>query len=161
MKEIAGFYNEKVLRNVSVRQIVNNAKLLRDNYGDRAVLRALHMLNENERVKKQLDNLRNKDVKGFINIIKESGNSSFKFLQNVYTASDPSYQPISLALMLTESFIDEDEACRVHGGGFAGTIQCFIKNEHVNDYKTYIEKVFGKDSCIVMQVNNHGSDRVI
>ena len=161
MKQIANFFNEDVLRDVTARQIVNNMKLLRDNYGDRAIMRSLHMINENERVEKQLVNTREGNIRGFLDIIKESGNSSFKYLQNVYTSADLSYQPLSLGLMLSENYLDDEEACRVHGGGFAGTIQAFVKNEHVRGYKEYMDKVFGKDSCIVLQVNSHGSDRVL
>ena len=161
MRQIANFFNEDFLRNVTPSQIINNAKLLRDNYGDRAVMRSLHMIYENERVNKQLDNLHNSNVNAFIKTIKESGNSSYKYLQNVYSSADPVHQPIALALMLSEQFLDDEEACRVHGGGFAGTIQAFVKNDHVAAYKKYIEKVFGENSCIVMQINNHGSDRVI
>ncbi|MBQ1341391.1 MAG: galactokinase, partial [Erysipelotrichaceae bacterium] len=161
MRQIANFFNEDFLRYVTPSQIINNAKLLRDNYGDRAVMRSLHMIYENERVNRQLDNLHNDDIAGFISTIKESGNSSYKYLQNVYSSADPVHQPIALALQLSEQFLDEEEACRVHGGGFAGTIQAFVKNDHVAAYKKYIEKVFGEGSCIVMQINNHGSDRVI
>ncbi|MBQ3376312.1 MAG: galactokinase [Erysipelotrichaceae bacterium] len=161
MGQIAAFFNEKVLRNVSERQILNNLKLLRDNYGDRAVMRSLHMIRENERVMRQRDNLKEGNIEGFIKTIKESGNSSFKYLQNVYTNIDVAYQPLSLALMISEGFLGEDEACRVHGGGFAGTIQAFVKNENVSEYKKLMDKVFGKDACIVLQVNNHGSDRVL
>ena len=80
MKLIANFFNEDFLRYVTPSQIINNAKLLRDNYGDRAVMRALHMLYENERVNKQLENLHNDDILGFIRTINESGNSSYKYL---------------------------------------------------------------------------------
>lgn len=161
MGEIAHFFNEDVLRDVTVRQIINNMKLLRDNYGDRAILRSLHMINENDRVEKQLINTREGNIKGFLDVIKASGNSSFKYLQNVYTNADLAYQPLSLALLLSDNYLDEDEASRVHGGGFAGTIQAFVKNEHVKGYKELMDKVFDKDSCIVLQVNSHGSDRVI
>ena len=147
MGNIAHFFNEDVLRDVTVRQILNNMKLLRDNYGDRAILRAIHMINENDRVEKQLVNTREGNIKGFLDVIKASGNSSFKYLQNVYTNADLAYQPLSLALLLSENCLGEDEACRVHGGGFAGTIQAFVPLTRVDAFCAEMDRLLGAKSC--------------
>lgn len=161
MKQIARYFHKRVLRHVSKEDIIAHAATLRERYGDRSVLRALHMLNEQERVIRQLKNLERDDFEAFLKTIKESGDSSYKYLQNVFTTKTPKYQPISLGILLSEEILGDNGVVRVHGGGFAGTIQVFVKNDFVTLYKTEIEKVFGKDSCMVLQVNNEGATRVI
>ena len=83
------------------------------------------------------------DFDTFLELVNESGNSSYKYLQNVYTSKDVKEQKLSLALVLSEMFLGKDGACRVHGGGFDGTIQAYVKNEKVEEYKAYMDKVFG------------------
>ena len=90
-----------------------------------------------------------------------SGNSSYKFLQNVYASSDPHNQAVSVALAMSELILGDNGVCRVHGGGFAGTIQAFVKDEYVETYKEEIEKVFGKDSCHVLKIRNYGGKKVL
>ena len=161
MKKVAEFFGKSVLREVDERDIIDNVPALREKLGDRCVLRALHMLEEQKRVLKQLENFEHNDFKGFLNTIQESGNSSFRFLQNVYPSSNPSDQPISTGIMLSEIILGDNGVVRVHGGGFAGTIQAFVKNDFVQTYQQEIEKVFGRGSCMVLQVNNLGACKVI
>ena len=92
--------------------------------------------------------------------VKESGDSSYKLLQNIYSPKDATNQPISLALTLTENFLGDDGVCRVHGGGFAGTIQAFVKNEAVPEYKKFIESIFGTDSCHILKIRKYGGMKV-
>lgn len=164
MKAVAAHFNKEVLRTVSLENIIDNAKELRSVTGDRAILRALHYKCENERVDKIVSAVKNNDISAFLCEINRSGNSSFKYLQNVYTTQDPSEQGISLALALSEVFAESfDSACvsRVHGGGFAGTIQAFVKATFVKEYKAFIEKVFGEGSCMIMSVRPVGAVKVI
>ena len=89
-------------------------------------------------------------------MISKSGNSSFKYLQNVYSSKSPYEQGISLALAVTERFLNSKGAHRVHGGGFAGTIQAFVPNELLEDYKNTIESVFGEGNCYVLNIRPVG-----
>ena len=93
-------------------------------------------------------------------MIKASGDSSFKYLQNVYTNRDVQNQAVSIALAVSENVLGNHGVCRVHGGGFAGTIQVFVKNSIVDEYKKYIEKVFGTDSCHILSIRNVGGTKV-
>ena len=96
------------------------------------------------------------DFKEFLRLINESGNSSFKYLQNVFSSRFPNSQGLSVALALTEKYIGNRGACRVHGGGFAGTIQAFIPNDMLDGYKEMIENVFGKGSCYILNIRPVG-----
>ena len=123
-----------------------------------AVLRAIHFFNEDMRAEAEKNALINNEFELFLRLITESGNSSFKFLQNVYSTSSVHEQGISLGLALTEQFISKTGkgACRVHGGGFAGTIQCFLPLDSVDDYKIFIEKTFGEGSCFLLKIRPVG-----
>ena len=112
----------------------------------RAILRAYHFFKENERVKQQVEALKSNDLKKFLSLVNESGNSAFKYLQNIYSTKDPGYQPLSLALAFTEEFINQkgQGACRVHGGGFEGTIQVYLNNNLVDEFTNYIAGISDK-----------------
>ena len=97
----------------------------------------------------------------FLDAIKKSGNSSFKYLQNVYTNRDVQHQNMSIALALSESLLRTYGVCRVHGGGFAGTIQAFVHNDFVDSYKSFIDNVFGENSCHILKIRKYGGIRVI
>ena len=128
---------------------------------DRAILRAIHFFNENRRVNTIVERLNNDDFEGFKTLIQESGNSSYKFLQNVYADFDYKNQAVSLGLAMSEMILKDHGVCRVHGGGFAGTIQAFVENSYVETYKEEIEKVFGKGSCHILKVRKLGGCKVI
>ena len=141
--------------------VIDNIGMLREKAGDRAVLRAIHFVNETNRAHAEADALRNDNLEGFLKLVKESGDSSFKYLQNVYTNKDVSVQNVSLALAVSDSVLNEDEVSRVHGGGFAGTIQAFVKKENASKYRTYMNKVFGEGSCEILAIRKYGGIRVI
>ncbi len=159
MKSVAKIFGKDVLRKLDLESLNNNIKELREKVGDRSVLRALHFFKENERVEKQYNALKTKNIDEFLNLANESGNSSLKYLQNIFPTSNPGNQPISLAISITEDIIHNIGfgACRVHGGGFAGTIQVFIPNNSVSDYTKIVEAVFGKNSVKPLEIREFGS----
>jgi galactokinase len=158
MKAVAGALGRDVLRGLSRDDIVKILPALRRSVGDRAIMRAMHFLGENERVEAAKAALTSGDIDGFLHNIIASGNSSFKFLQNVYTTQNVREQGLSLALCLTEEFLRErDGACRVHGGGFAGTIQGFIKNEDVPAYVELMDGALGEGSVMPLFVRPLGA----
>ena len=161
MKEIASFFNKGVLLGVTMDDILNNAAELRQKFSDRAVLRAIHFIKENERVRKGVKALKENDTPAFMKLVRESGRSSFEYLQNVYSVKDVLTQNISLALAISDVILNEDESFRVHGGGFAGTIQAFVKNENVENYKNRMESVFGRDSCHILKIRKYGGIKVL
>lgn len=162
MKELAHYFGKEVLREVDENEFYENIAKLREGLGnDRAILRAIHFFNENKRVQEIVDYLNQGDFNGFKSLIQASGNSSYKYLQNVYADFDYKNQAISLGLAMSEMILKDHGVCRVHGGGFAGTIQAFVENGYVNTYKEKIEEVFGKDSCHVLKVRNLGGCKVI
>ncbi len=160
MKSVAEFLGKEVLRQTSFEEILRNIYAIREKCGDRAVLRAIHFFEENERVDRIVSACREGDIDSFLENITDSGNSSFKYLQNLYPPKAPSEQGLSLALALTERFISENSnkgACRVHGGGFAGTVQAFIPTEFTEIYKEYMEKIFGIGTCYVLNIRQDGA----
>lgn len=160
-KKIAEYFKKEVLREVDDAEFWANIPALRASLGDRAVLRAIHFFKENARVAKQVAALEKGDFDKFLEMIKGSGDSSFKYLQNIYTSKDIQTQNISVALAITENILGSNGVCRVHGGGFAGTIQAFVKNDFVLIYKEAIENVFGKDSCHILKVRKYGGIKVL
>ncbi len=161
MKEVAAYFDCDVLRDVQEDDFYHQIDSIRTKTSDRAVLRAIHLFNENKRVKKAVECLNNHDFNAFKEVIKASGESSFKYLQNIYSNEHVDNQAVSLALALSEALLQDYGVCRVHGGGFAGTIQAFVKDEYVQCYKEEIEKTFGKGSCHVLKVRKDGGVKVI
>ena len=161
MRKIASLLGFDVLRPVTLDILMDNISMLREQAGDRAVLRAIHFINETERAFKEAAALKNNDLSGFLKLVKESGASSFKYLQNVYTNKDVTVQNVSLALAVSDTVLGPDEASRVHGGGFAGTIQAFVKKENAPRYQEYMDKVFGTGSCEILAIRKYGGIRVI
>lgn len=162
MKEVAHYFGKEVLREVDENEFYANIANLRTALNnDRAILRAIHFFNENRRVNTIVERLNKDDFEGFKTLIQESGNSSYKFLQNVYADFDYKNQAVSLGLAMSEMILKDHGVCRVHGGGFAGTIQAFVENSYVETYKEEIEKVFGKGSCHILKVRKLGGCKVI
>lgn len=162
MKEVAHYFGKEVLREVDEDEFYANIANLRTALNnDRAILRAIHFFNENRRVNTCVERLNKDDFEGFKTLIQESGNSSYKFLQNVYADFDYKNQAVSLGLAMSEMILKDHGVCRVHGGGFAGTIQAFVENSYVETYKEEIEKVFGKGSCHILKVRKLGGCKVI
>lgn len=161
MEGVASFFGKKVLREVKKEDIIAKVAELRVKFGDRAILRAMHFYGENERVEKAAKALKDNDFQSFLDCINASGNSSYKYNQNVYSPKNFAEQGISLALNISESILDGKGAHRVHGGGFAGTVQAFVPVDMVDTYKEEIEKVFGKGSCSILTIRPCGPVKVI
>ena len=161
LKKISQYFEKEVLREVPEDDFIREIKMLREKAGDRAVLRAFHVYEENKRVETAKNCLKEKDFNGFLQILKVSGNSSFKYLQNVYSPSDTKQQGLALALLLAEKILKDKGAFRVHGGGFAGTIQAFVPNELVDEYVSEMESVFGKGKCHKLFVRPLGATKIL
>ncbi len=156
-RAVSEFFGEKFLRDVKPSDFFDKISQIKEKCGDRAVLRALHFFNEDERAALEKQALQNNEFDKFLDLITASGNSSFKFLQNVYSNSNVSEQGISLGIALTEQYLmGKKGACRVHGGGFAGTVQCFLPINEIEGYKAFIEKAFGEGNCYVLKIRPVG-----
>ena len=155
-KAVSNALGVEFLRDASEDEFYKNYADIRQKCGDRAMLRAMHFFAENKRVLSQKSALKRGDFNTFFVAVKRSGESSYDLLQNVYSPSNPKEQAISLALALTKQFLNGRGAYRVHGGGFAGTIQCYIPNCMYSDYKVMIESVFGEGSCVKLFVRAVG-----
>ena len=124
------------------------------------MLRAIHFYNDNDRVVKEVAALKARDFEAFKSLILESGASSYMYNQNVFATKQPDIQPVSLALSISESVLKGKGAWRVHGGGFAGTIQAFVPNDLLEKYKAEIERIFGEGSCYVLSVRPVGGAEI-
>lgn len=161
MESVAQALGKNVLREVSYEEFFAALPELTGRVNDRAILRAIHFFNENKRVEKAVECLENNDFEGFKQVIIDSGRSSFMLNQNVYTPKNPTEQKLSLALAISKELLDGKGAWRVHGGGFAGTIQAFVPNDMLDTYKKTIEGVFGEGSCHVLIIRPVGGTQVI
>ncbi len=156
MKKISEELGVSFLRKTSYEELLPKVPSLRAKHGDRAVLRALHFLGDNERVGKEVVALEKGDFETFKQLIVESGHSSFEYLQNIYTNSAVQHQEISLALALAQHILNGKGAWRVHGGGFGGTTQNFVPEELVGKFTETMEAVFGKGSCHILFIRPLG-----
>ena len=156
MGEIAAAFGKTVLREVDEAEFLKAIPSLRRQCGDRAVLRAMHFFAENRRAVAEKEALEKGNFEKFRQLVMESGKSSAMYLQNVYTGVNPEKQEMSVALALAESILDGRGAARVHGGGFAGTIQAFVPNDMLTYFKTTMESVLGKDTCHVLTIRPAG-----
>lgn len=161
MKAVAAELGKEVLRDITLEDIFKHIHSLRSHHGDRAVLRAIHFIEENKRAIKEADALRSGDIKAFFATVRDSGNSSFQYLQNVYTSQDTCHQNVSIALCASDAVLKGNGVSRVHGGGFAGTIQAFVKNEAVFEYKNTMDTIFGKGACSVLKIRKYGGMKVL
>ncbi len=161
MRQVAALFGKEILYGITLEDLIEKSAEIREKLGDRPLLRAIHFVNENKRVRRSAEALKTKDFGVFLQGVKESGDSSFKFVQNVYTNRNVQEQNMSVALAFSESILGNNGVCRVHGGGFAGTIQAFVKNEAVADYKDVMDQVFGKDACTVLKIRKYGGMKVL
>lgn len=159
MKMVAQTLGVKVLRETSRDKILQNMSTLRKKAGDRPILRALHFFEDSKRVDEQVMALRENRFDLFLKLINDSGNSSWKWLQNCYSTRTEGEQGVALALALTEMFITETGkgACRVHGGGFAGVIVAYLPEDLADEYSEYMEATFGKQCVFTMNIRSVGS----
>ncbi len=162
MKSVAAYFGKEVLREVDEAEVIANVADLREKLGDRAIMRALHFFEENKRVGMQKAALESGNLDAFFENVKASGRSSFCYLQNVYTNKNVSEQGLSLALCLAERILkDKKAAWRVHGGGFAGTIQAFVPSDTVAEFKNTMDSCFGEGACIVLNVRPVGATKIL
>ncbi len=161
MKAVAKALGQDVLRGIDEADIIKAAPSLREAGNDRAILRALHFVRENKRVAAARDALKTSNVESFFENVLSSGKSSFEYLQNVYTTINPKEQGLSLALAITDGFLaGKNCAFRVHGGGFAGTIQAFVKNEYVDEYCALMDSVFGTGAAMRLNIRPVGATKL-
>ena len=161
MKSVAAYFGKEVLRDTDENAVLAAIPALREKVGDRAILRALHFFAENRRVAAQKAALKAGDLDTFLANVIASGRSSFCYLQNVYTTKNVSEQGLSLALCLAERVLSGKRAAwRVHGGGFAGTIQAFVPTEDVAEFRAVMDAAFGEGRCMVLRVRSEGALRV-
>lgn len=161
MKSVAAYFGKEVLRDTDENAVLAAIPALREKVGDRAILRALHFFAENRRVAAQKAALKAGDLDTFLANVIASGRSSFCYLQNVYTTKNVSEQGLSLALCLAERVLSGKRAAwRVHGGGFAGTIQAFVPTEDVAEFRAVMDAAFGEGRCMVLRVRPEGALRV-
>lgn len=161
MGAVAKAMGKTVLREISYEDFLKALPDLKDKVSDRALLRAIHFYNENIRVEKAVAALENNDFDTFKEVVIESGRSSFMLNQNVYTPKNPTEQKLSLALAVSEDILKGKGAWRVHGGGFAGTIQAFVPDSLLEKYKNAMESIFGQGSCYVLIIRPVGGTKVI
>ena len=161
MKSVAAFFGKEVLREVEEEDVLKALPAIREKCGDRAALRAIHFYEDHKRVGRQVEALESGDFEGFKALIKESGDSSYKYLQNVFSVKDVNSQGLGVALALSDLVLKEKGVSRVHGGGFAGTIQAFVPDDLVPEYRNVIDSCFGDGSCHVLKVRKYGGIRVV
>ena len=173
MKKVAAFFGKDVLREADEKIFFSHISDLRKAAGDRAVLRAMHFFNENQRVNAAQEALEALNANPanhlamsvFLDQVNQSGNSSWQLLQNIYSVKNINAQDISIALAITKNFLSAGPArkdrhtgaCRVHGGGFAGTIQVYLPLERLEEYRTLMEGIFGEGALTVLKVRQAGA----
>ena len=156
LKNICSFFGKDVLTQIPEADFVAAIAALREKFGDRAVLRAYHFYKENARVPKQVEALKKGDFDTFLGLVKESGYSSYMYLQNVIPAGYREHQDVALALSLCEMYLNGRGAYRVHGGGFAGTVQAFVPMDILETFRKGIDAVLGDGACHVLSIRPHG-----
>lgn len=161
MKEVAKVLGKEVLSQVTKQDILDNIALIREKTDDRCLLRALHFVDETDRVLDEVAALRNNDMETFKKLVIESGYSSYMYLQNVYSPKNFKHQELSVALCVSESLLKGKGAYRVHGGGLAGTIQAFVPKDMVDEYAKQMEAIFGPGSCFKFSIRPVGGYKII
>ena len=155
MEHIASYFGKKVLRELSYESFLNEIHKLKEKFSSRAILRALHYFQENQRVLKAEACLKENDVKGFLKQVNDSGLSSIGLLQNCYVPGSE-HQPVLLGIELSRAII-KDGACRIHGGGFAGSIIAFVHTSEVDGYIEKMQEAFGKENVYKANIRSVGT----
>lgn len=161
MEQAAEVFGKNVLRDVDETEFMRNISLVREKVNDRAVLRAMHFYAENKRAEAEVKALESDDFDAFKELVTESGRSSYMYNQNVFTTKDVAHQGVSLALAMCEYLLKGKGAWRVHGGGFAGTVQAFVPVDMLDDFCEKIEAVFSKGSCHVLSIRPFGGIKLL
>ena len=156
MGEVAAFFGKQVLREVDEDELTRAIPQLRKAVGDRAVLRALHFFADDRRVAEETDALGRGDMDAFLRLVNQSGQSSWELLQNITPAGAVKEQAMAMALTVAERALGGRGACRVHGGGFAGTIQAFVPLDALEGFRTQVEAILGEGCCHVLSIRPVG-----
>ena len=155
-QKVAGFFGKKVLREVPVEKFMEAIPQLRKEFGDRAVLRCIHFYGDNDRVPMQVEALENGEIDRFLSLVKESGRSSWMYLQNIVPLGANEHQEMAVALALYDTLLKDKGAFRVHGGGFAGTCQAFVPDEMIDAFTGRMDQLLGAGSCHVLNIRPVG-----
>ena len=161
MKNAASVLGKKICRATTEVDLLAEMAAIREKFGDRTFLRAIHFFRENNRVKEMMNCLLQNDIDTYLKLASRSGNSSFKYLQNCYSTANVKEQGIPIGLALSEGFLDGKGVCRVHGGGFAGTIQVFVPTEISENYKIFIQSFFGEGSVQFLKIREASAGPVL
>ena len=161
MKLVAAQFGKKVLREVKEEKFYSSLADLRNVCTDRAILRAAHFYGDNARVGEEVKALDEKDFATFLQLVRASGRSSAQLLQNLYSTKKPADQGIPLGLMVSERILADKGAFRVHGGGFAGTMQAFVPDDMVESYVIAMEALFGENCCYILNIRSVGGYQVV
>ncbi len=156
MEQIASYFEEPYLRLVDEAAFYKEIPTLREKFSERAVLRAMHFFDDNRRAVKEADALEKGDIDAFLSLVSDSGYSSQNLLQNIYSTSKPTRQEVSLAIELSKKILNGRGAVRVHGGGFAGTVQAFVPLDLLDEYGTKMDLLFGKGACMKLRIRPFG-----
>lgn len=157
LKALSALFGKSVLREIPEEEFFAKLPQIRHQVPDRAILRAVHFYQENKRVRTQAAALRENDFDTFLRLVKESGRSSWMYVQNVIPAGAVEHQDMAVALALCDTLLQDRGAYRVHGGGFAGTVQAFVPMDMLDGFKKEIENVLGVGSCHVLSIRGEGS----
>lgn len=157
---VAKLCGGNVLRDVPHSEFIKNLPNLREQCSDRAILRTIHFYNDNLRAQKEAEALKKKDYNTFLQLISESGHSSWEYLQNITPPGAVEQQAVGLTIALAKELLNGKGAVRVHGGGFAGTVQAFVPTELASDFRTQFEYVMGENSCHIMAIRPVGGYRL-
>ena len=160
MGQVASFFGKTRLCEVDEAEFYKNIKEIRALYSDRALLRAHHYFSETARAKRQAECLSENDFKMFLKLVRESGDSSFKYLQNIYPSGATKKQDMALGLAIAEKVLGEHGAARIQGGGFGGTLEAFVRKSFSDEFIKEIEKVFGSGSCRKLKFRASGGIRI-
>lgn len=160
LKNVCSVFGKKWLSEIDENDFISKVKEIKKKYGDRAVLRAIHVYEENKRVVQQVEALKNNNFSKYLDLMKESGRSSWMYLQNVIPYGSSNKQDLAYALGICDKLLKSKGVCRVHGGGFAGTIQAFVINDYVDEFKKSIDDILGQDACRIMNISSYGGRRL-
>ena len=160
LKKVCALFGKRWLREVPEEEFLNRIGEVRKVAGDRAVLRALHVYDDNRRVVQQCEALKRNDFAAFLNVVRQSGRSSWMYLQNVIPANRKEHQEMAIALAMCDRLLGEEGAYRVHGGGFAGTIQAFVPDGQVESFVCEMEKVLGAGNCHLLKIRPEGGVKI-
>ena len=161
LKRVCQFFGKDVLREIPEADFLGALPQLRHQVPDRAILRAVHFYQENSRVQRQAQALRDGDFDAFLRLVSESGRSSWMYLQNITPAGATEHQDVAVALALCDTLLRGRGAFRVHGGGFAGTVQAFVPLEMLDSFKEGMEQVLGEGKCHVLSIRSEGGIREV